>query len=272
MNDNPPNRPLPIELATILAGAVPFKEGNVNDTYRGQVLLSDGVVRDAVLKDLDNFQLVNELLASALAKASGLPTPDVYLGLVKAGDLPITRGPQLVDGNRLVFVSADVKVPNVTFQINSAATADARKAVFARVVNWSKLGELYAFDSWIANTDRHAGNLLLSATDEVWLIDHGHSFTGPAWEPIALTPDGEYANRLKEWVTPILDSGQRDRLALEVSEIAKTFEACDVAFARSASKIDSLRSSAHGDAIELFLRERASKVRNHATRALGMLV
>jgi hypothetical protein len=272
MNDNPPNRLLPIELATILPGAVPFKEGNVNDTYRGQVLLSGGVVRDAVVKDLDNFQLVNELLASALAKASGLPTPDAYLGLVKAGDLPVIRGPLLADGNRLVFVSADVKVPNVTFQVNIAVTDDAKQAVVARVVNWAKLGDLYAFDAWIANTDRHAGNLLLGAIDEVWLIDHGHSFTGPAWEPSGLSPDGDYANRLKEWVTPLLDPGQRDRRALEVSEIAKVFEAADVAFARSASKIDTIRSSAHGDAIETFLRERAGKVRNHATRALGMLV
>lgn len=272
MNDNPPNRPLPVGLATILPGAVPFKEGNVNDTYRGQVLVGDGVVRDAILKDLDNRQLSNELLASALAKASGLPTPDAYLGLVKAGDLPVTKGPTLADGNRLVFVSTDVKVPNVTFQVNAAATAEAKQAVVARVVSWSKLGDLYAFDAWIANIDRHRGNLLLSASDEVWLIDHGHSFTGPAWEPNDLVPEGEYSNRLTEWITPNLDAGQRDRRALEVSEISKAFEAADVASARSASKIDTLRSSAHGEAVEAFLQERASKVRNHATRALGMLV
>lgn len=272
MNDNQPNRPVPVNLATILPGAEPFREGNVNDTYRGQILLPDGSTRDAVLKDLDNRQLVNELLASALAKATGLPTPDAYLGLVRAGDLPVAKGPALADGNRLVFASADVKVPNVTFQIRNEADATAKQAIVARVVNWSKLGDLYAFDAWIANTDRHPGNLLLSANDEVWLIDHGHSFTGPVWEPSDLLADGSYPNRLTEWVTPRLNADQRAKRASEVSEIVKCFVTTDVAFARTWSKIDVLRSGEHGDAIETYLKERAARVRNHATRALGMLV
>lgn len=272
MNDNHQNLPPSIELATVLIGATPFKEGNVNDTYRGQILLSNGDVRDAILKDLDGIQLVNELLAAALAKASGLPIPDAYIGLVRNGDLALNRAPALEDGNRIVFASADVKVPNVTFQINKSATSSHRRAIIERIVNWSKLGELYAFDAWIANTDRHPGNLLLGATDEIWLIDHGHSFTGPTWEPSGLLSDGDYVNRLEEWLTPNLHTAHRSQRAMEVTEMSKAFLSTDVALARSVSKIDTLRSSAHGDAIETFLQERARTACNHATKALGMLV
>lgn len=272
MNDNEPDRPVPVNLATVLPGAVPFSEGNINETFRGQILLPDGTTRDAVLKDLDSRQLVNELLASLLAKATGLPTPDAYLGLVRAGELDVSKGPALTDGNRLVFASADVKVPNVTFQLTEAAGMIGKKGVVARVANWPKLGDLYAFDAWIANTDRHPGNLLLSASDEIWLIDHGHSFTGPNWEPTDLVPDASYPNRLTEWVTPFLDAEQRERRASEVSGIVKAFEATDVGSARTSSKIDVLRSGEHGDAVETYLKERTAKVGNHATRALGMLV
>jgi hypothetical protein len=58
----------PIQLATVLPRAEPFKEGNVNETFRGQVLLGDRKVRGAILKDLDPRQLANELLVSALAR------------------------------------------------------------------------------------------------------------------------------------------------------------------------------------------------------------
>jgi hypothetical protein len=266
------NRPSAIQLATVLPGAVPFKVGNVNETFRGQVLLADGTEREAILKDLDNLQLANELLASALLRAVGLPTPDAYLGLVRTGELQVSRAPQLADGNHLVFVSADVKVPNVTFQINREASESARQAVVARIARWSKLGDLYAFDAWIANIDRHPGNLLLSAEDEIWAIDHGHSFTGPAWEPDSLAPDGEYVNRLQQWVTPSLDAVQQARCVGQVSAISILLQTINVRSARLASLIDRLRSGAHGDAIESFLQERADKVPHHATRALGMLV
>jgi hypothetical protein len=68
-----------VRLATVLAGAQPFNEGNVNDTYRGQILEEEGNTRVAIIKDLDERQLVNELMASALAKAAGLPVPQPYL-------------------------------------------------------------------------------------------------------------------------------------------------------------------------------------------------
>lgn len=261
-----------VELATVLSGAVPFKEGNVNETFRGQVLLADGSVKLAIIKDLDARQLANELLGSVLAKAVGMPTPDTFLGLVKTGDLNVTHAPALVDGNRLVFVSVDVKVPNLTVRLQQSPDASTQAALMKRVIDWADLGRLYAFDAWIANIDRHAGNLLVGNTNEFWLIDHGHSFSGPAWEPQDLKHDGDYTNRLKEWATPRLDQAQRTRLAGEAATMGQALRTLGLADARTVCMIDRLRSTAHGDAVESFLHDRTANVEQLASRALGMLV
>lgn len=272
MHNTAPAKIQAVALATVLPGAAPFKEGNVNETFRGQVLLADGSVKPAIIKDLDARQLVNELLASVLAKATKMPTPDAFLGLVKAGDLNVTHAPKMVDGNRLVFVSVDVKVPNVTVRYQQVSDPAAKSELMKRVLDWSELGRLYAFDAWIANIDRHPGNLLLGNADEFWLIDHGHSFSGPAWEPQDLKHDGEYDNRLKEWVTPQMSQAQRTRRAGEAATMGSVLCALGLADARVACMIDLLRSPAHGDAVEGFLDGRTATVEQHASRALGMLV
>ena len=55
-----------VELATVLLGATGFKENNVNDTFRGQVLVAKNETRQAIIKDLDIIQLCNELVAHDL--------------------------------------------------------------------------------------------------------------------------------------------------------------------------------------------------------------
>ena len=39
-----------IQLATVLLGAKGFSEGNVNDTYRGQVLVDSGETKHAIIR------------------------------------------------------------------------------------------------------------------------------------------------------------------------------------------------------------------------------
>ena len=46
-----------INFPTVVLGAAGFTEGNVNETYRGQVLLHGGEIRQAIIKDLDLLQL-----------------------------------------------------------------------------------------------------------------------------------------------------------------------------------------------------------------------
>ncbi|RAN81688.1 hypothetical protein B5P43_08090 [Bacillus sp. SRB_336] len=46
-------------------------------------------------------------------------------------------------------------------------------AVLRRLREWADLIPAACFDEWIANNDRHGGNILYDGKDTFWLIDHG---------------------------------------------------------------------------------------------------
>lgn len=258
-----------VQLATVLAGATGFKEGNVNDTFRGQVLLSDGEVKQAIIKDLNLIQLCNELVAHCLAREVGLPIPDCYLGLVRPGILGVGKAPTTTDGSRLVFVSVDVKVPNVTFRWQGA-DANGRQALLAEIAKWGDLGYLYAYDAWIANIDRHPGNILFGGESEFWLIDHGHSFTGPNWQAANLVPDQEYRNRLSEWLTSQLSHDQKKKHAAEARKTAGEIGDFDASQTSENSRVSELLPLQHVDALKHFLEQRTGRVSLDASKALGV--
>jgi hypothetical protein len=258
-----------IEFARVLAGALPFKDGNINDTFRGQVLLEGGVTKDAIIKDLDIRQLSNEVLTSVLARAAGLPIPDGYLGVVSEADLAVTKAPALQPGWRLVYVSVDVKVPNVTFRARGMTFAQ-EKELLRDIAGWGHLGDLYAFDAWIANVDRHPGNLLFGGKQEVWLIDHGHCFSGPQWQPGDLDPDGDYRNRLSEWLTNELTLDQKRQRSGEASRFATAIHAIDVTASAYNSRIANLLPDEDVVAVEAFLKGRVTNVPRKANVALGV--
>jgi hypothetical protein len=259
----------PIQLATVLPGGEPFKEDNVNETFRGQVLLADRSVSGAILKDLDPRQLANELLVSVLAQRAGLPTPDTYLALVRGADLPVVHGPSLPDGNRLVFASVDVKVPNITFRARGA-TAEEQQRLVEEILEWAGLGGLYGFDAWVANVDRHPGNLLFGGKEQVWLIDHGHCLSGPTWAPDDLKEDGDYRNRLTEWLTSRMNLDQKKKRSAEANKLATGLSLIDVDDAAAASHVRALLPPAHVAAATSFLKGRMDKVPRHASKALGV--
>ena len=258
-----------IQLATVLPGAKPFKTGNVNDTFHGQVLLTDNTVRAAILKDLDQKQLANELLTSVLARAAGLPTPDVYLALVRGDDLAVSKAPKLPDGNRMVFASVDVKVPNITFRV-AAAKLDEQKQLLRDIILWGDLGSLYAFDAWVANVDRHPGNLLFGGKNDVWLIDHGHCFSGPEWKPSDLRSDTDFRNRLSEWITCHLTSEEKKKRSSEASKFTGIIASVNISASTEQSRIGSILPKSDVEALESFLNQRVDKVPACANRALGV--
>lgn len=258
-----------VQLATVLLGATGFKENNINDTFRGQVLTADGRTRQAIIKDLNLVQLCNELVAHCLAREVGLPIPDCYLGLVRPGILDLTKAPTTTDASRLVFVSVDVKVPNVTFRWQGSDAA-GKQALFAEIAKWGDLGHLYAYDSWIANVDRHAGNILFGGNSEFWLIDHGHSFTGPDWQADQLDPDNEYRNRLSEWLTGCLTLNQKKQHAREARNFGVKIADFDAAETSKNSRISNLLPVGNVEALKVFLEKRTARVPIDASKALGV--
>jgi len=259
----------PIQLATVLPGADRFSEGNVNATFRGQILLSDGSVQGAILKDLDARQLANELIVSALAKHVGLPTPDSYLALVRNGDLSLAAAPALPDGNQIVFASVDVKAPNITFRIRTAPP-EQHGRLMKEILEWRYLGGLYGFDAWVANIDRHPGNLLFGKNGEFWLIDHGHCFSGPRWTGADLKSDGNYINRLSQWLTSEMSDNQKKKRLDEVFSKTKDFASIDISSIENNTWVVYLLNKNEALALSRFLDGRIEHVPLHASAALGM--
>lgn len=257
-----------IQLARVLPGAI-FARTGVNDTYTGLVLKSDGTQRHCYIKDLDRTQLANELLVSVLATTLGLPTPEVFLGLASSSDLPATKGPLFGTGERLVFVSADVCAPNLAHQLSILANSASAKAILSTILSWPELGRLYAFDAWVANIDRHQGNLLLAGTGKVWLIDHGHCITGPNWDASQLLPDGSFANRLADWATPQLSDDERAERAKEALAFAAIFANLDLLLATQHSLVAKIIPPTLVSAVKEFLVGRVKYVPRTANLALG---
>lgn len=257
-------------LGTVLQGASPFSVGNVNTTFRGPVLCADGETRQAIIKDLSPRQLANEAMAAALGLASGLPVPPSIIAKAEPGVIPVSQCP-LTDGSgHLVFGSADMLGSSVQqIYLGDPTTVTL---IRERLAGWSEIGSLYGFDTWIANTDRHAGNLLFSGHQEIWLIDHGHSFTGPEWEPVHLRPDEQYANRLSEWLTPMMSEDQRRDLAAPASTLPGRLETVELSRLGELNHVADLLTAGDFDALVDFLDARVRHVPRLASEALGLLV
>lgn len=253
-------------LATVLKGAKPFKNNNVNDTFRGQILLADQTVRSAIIKDLDPQQLANELMVAALARELSLPVPDCFLCLAPTDAMAATKGPAASPNARLVFASADMDTPPVA----QLYAGSSQGAVRARLAQWKKVPELYGFDSWIANVDRHHNNLLFDGADTVWMIDHGHCFTGPKWKSADLDGSKAYNNKLGHWLTPAMTTTRRQEVLNAVKGMQALLVAVDVGKLKQEGCGGDLVADAELAALTSFLTSRCSHTPKLAALALGI--
>ncbi|MBL8591873.1 MAG: hypothetical protein JNK01_04260, partial [Devosia sp.] len=158
--------------ATVLGRPTPFKDigiPNVNDTYKGQVLTTDGKTAQAIIKDLPLRELANEVMAAALGAALKLDIPAACIGYVTDEELVATKSPR-VPGGALVFVSLDVSTPSFAHVVNGHRGGAAVLTLLKALISRGQIGRCYGFDSWAANTDRHIGNLLFDGNGRPWLI------------------------------------------------------------------------------------------------------
>lgn len=257
-----------VELATVLAGAVPLSKKTYNDTYRGQVLLEGEETVQAIIKDVDERQLLNELFVGSLALSLDLPVPTPYLAFAPTAKLELHKGPKVDDG-RLCFASADVKHPNVSFQMEEA-NQEAQAKLMEDLKNWQGISSVVAFDTWVANVDRNGGNLLVAGKAEFWLIDHGHCLTGCDWAPRDFVADKIYLNKIADWLKGQLDEKERESKSCELDAIVADILSVRVEACRTESKIESFLSESERDAAEGFLVDRRSHVSKCAKKSIGV--
>jgi hypothetical protein len=258
-----------IEVVRVLPGAAPFNARNFNDTYTGQFLLKDKTTRHGYIKDVNKQQLVNEILAFLLGRELGLPIPDSYVGFVKSGDLSVTKMPMSNRSGHVVFVSADVGVPSLVQRY--IPHGELYKLMLVNELKkWVHLGATYAFDTWIANTDRNEGNLLIEDSTKIWLIDHGHAFTGHNWKDSDFLPLTKYRNRLSEWLTKYLTSDFKIERSKDANACAAKLN--QLPFTDHVKSIHgmNLLSDSESDALRNFLSARVTVVSLQSKEALGV--
>jgi len=196
----------PIGLARLIGTPSVFSDsGNVNPTYRGQILAPGDIMKSAFIKDLRQQELGLELLIAAVGKLLGVPIPNSYL-VVSNKALPTSNGPTISTGERLLFASEDAETPSLTRFANS--TPEKQKAVLEALLKLKPIDALFSFDTWIANIDRHAGNLLLGPNG-LWFIDHGHALGGSGFNWSTLDPAFGYPTKLTTDLAAIMNEDRK---------------------------------------------------------------
>ncbi len=157
-------------------------------------------------------------------------------------------------------------------QLYVGKDATVQRKVRERLSKWSRIGDLYGFDSWIANTDRHEHNLLFSGDKDVWLIDHGHCFTGPKWTPTNFDPTKVYSNKLKGWLTPAMSDDRRNEVVTAAAEICERIKHVNLQRIGELNRVVDILDSGDFNALVDFLAKRNAHVPRLAADALNFIV
>lgn len=140
-----------IRVARMVAEIGAADEG-IHDAWRCLIRFADGASAEAYVKDIPPRRMVAEIVAATLADHLGLPVAEPVL---------------VVKDNAALLGS--VAIAARTFRVALEANGEL---ALTRLRAWSSLMAACGFDDWIANPDRHMGNLLHDGGKAFWLIDH----------------------------------------------------------------------------------------------------
>jgi len=256
--------------ALLLPGAalLPEDQKGSNETYRGPIETASGKTF-AYVKLLDTKQLINELVSSVLGRTLGLPVPPGFIVLVNRDDYPeseflVSQGLE----RTLAFGVESIGHPDLKRRIK----IEGDSVVQELFQTWTGWCDAMTFDEWIANRDRNQGNLLLGAPGEVWLIDHGHAFTGPNWLPSDLDPAVAVRNEIALVIAPHLALPERHRALRRATEIS---DECRKISANEVLKEGFAAAFASGEeiqALESFIVRRISELVRLIAMRVGLPV
>jgi hypothetical protein len=257
-----------IELGHFLPGATLLREEKgVSETYTGIIEVGERKL-NAYVKFLSDRELVNELLGSVLARASDLKSPPAFIVEVRRADYPTAARFQA--SNAEIISAFATQALNLRSFNRSAylQSPDARKAF---VASWAEWPDVMGFDDWIANGDRHGGNFLIGEQGKVWLIDHGHSFTGPSWQVAALQAQCCVPARLwSETIQPHVSLSDRHAASARVTKAVSRFEGVALPAAIEKALIKTYLLTEENQALEAFLQQRRSTIVQRVCALLGV--
>lgn len=256
-----------IKLANVVPGvaAVDASDKGVNETFVGLIQTSSEQIR-AYIKVLDARQLVNELICTTLGRSVGLPIPEGFIVRASANDLPESSLLARHGDEALIFASADVGRPSLKRRL----TEEGTQILDSLLTTWKQWDTAYIFDEWIANPDRHPGNLLIEGPDKVWLIDHSHALTGPGWVATDLVPERVVRNQVADNCFPCLTLPERMAVRAKAAQLASLFRHVSPDSALAACYAAQLLSPSDLEAVRAFIGERVGKLFDLASARLGI--
>lgn len=132
------------------------------------------------VKRVEPRTLAVEVICAVVGRAVGLPIPRPALVMVTKRAMPDLAH------DTVFFGSESVANPDLKHWMEK----DVERAIFS-LSTWSKLLDAGCFDEWIANADRHGGNLLYGGGSDFALVDHSEAL------PLGLAhPDPALGNSL----------------------------------------------------------------------------
>ena len=258
-----------VSMGLLAPGAIPLtasKGKGINETWRGRVHLLDGSTVLAYIKLLDHKQLTNELLGAELARAVGFQVPEIYLVRVdRSHHAEIFHKLGITEEQVVAFGCRDVGRDSLARRYSDGGLAFLKWFVFS-CKPWKRL---VSFDAWVGNIDRHFGNALIGGPDDIWLIDHGHCFTGPTWTEAQLLSSAPLTNRLINDLNPYLTDDLRNQLALEAADAQKLFDVVHVEGVLQDSQVGPFLSITERLALSSFVEQRKERVLELVNAALG---
>lgn len=256
-----------IRLANVVPGvaAVDPSDKGVNETFVGLIQTSSDQLR-AYIKVLDARQLVNELICTTLGRSVGLPVPEGFLIRTSATDLPESTMLAKHGGDALIFASADVGRPSLKRRLTESGV----QFLDSLLATWKQWDATSIFDEWIANPDRHPGNLLIEGPEKVWLIDHSHALTGPGWTAADLVPERAVRNQVADNCFPRLTLPERMAVRAKAAQLSSVFGLVSPDSALAACHVAQLLSPSDLEAVRTFVGDRVSKIFDLASARLGI--
>lgn len=141
----------------IALGTVQQTFGQVGEgrhgAFRARVRLDRGETVTAIVKLGEGSRIASEAVCAVLARLVGLPVPEPVV---------VKYGARLGFGS--VAVEPSLSLARKLTPNTSAAVESLRR--------WKHAMSTACFDEWVANSDRHDGNILVAGDGELWLIDH----------------------------------------------------------------------------------------------------
>lgn len=172
------------QLSTIYAQQT---SGLMAQTYACDIQWNDGKSSKAFIKRFSNTRklaLANEVTGYVIAKHCGLPVPQ-HAGLINT--MPQQFGDDTNQYENWAFVvsSLDGATPGSFYEVEDIKSCTT---LMNLVAGWDKVSDAIAFDDWVANEDRHLGNIMVAGENRIYLFDHSNLPITLNWQASQLDP------------------------------------------------------------------------------------